>query len=217
MILQKQYHIDALNVILSPSWLSGLLAVIAGLIVTGGVILAFTANNSQVQQQILVWQKTTTPSSEPALTTPDEVLQENDKPTIQGSWPLLIFWSALGLVVYVIAMFITKSIKDAEAFRESLDYVHADKHVMLQGAAIHIALRLAIIGLWILFTVMFIKLIIPYCITTAHASAGDIISPHGIAYALASFLVIVLSVHLHAVFMRLTFGKARVLSNINEL
>lgn len=216
MFLQKNYHIDPLNIVLRPSWLSGLIAILAGLIVAGGVIIAFTANNSQIQQQILVWQQAA-PSSNPALTTPGEVLQENDKPTLQGSWPLLIFWSILGLVVYVIAMFVTKSIRDAGAFRESLGYVHADKRRMLLGAAVHIVLRLAIIGLWALFTVMFFKLVIPYAITAAHASAADVISPHGIAYALVSFLVIALSIHLHAVFMRLTFGKARIFSNINEL
>ncbi len=213
MKLQKQYHIEALNQILSPSWISGLIAVFAGLVVAGGVIIAFSFNNSQIQQQLTAWQHST-PVDEKALATPDQVVQENDKPTLKGSWPLLIFWSLLGLVVYVIATSITKSIKDAEAFRESLDYVHADKHLLLQGAAQHIALRLTILGLWALFTVMFFKRVIPYSITAAHASAGELLSFQGVTYALVAFLTIALSMHLHAIFMRLSIGKARVFTNV---
>lgn len=209
---QNKHHATALSLLLTPSWLSGLIAVIAGLVVAGGVIIAFSASNSQVQQQLLVWQQAI---PERALTTPDQILEQNDKPTLQGSWPLLIFWSLLGLVVYTIATSITKSISNAEAFRESLDYVHADRHSMVQGVVQRIVIRLAIVGLWALFTLMFFKHVIPYSITAAHASAADVLSPNGIAYALISFLAIALSMHLHAIFLRLSFGKVRVLTSAN--
>lgn len=209
MMPQNTYHSSAINLILMPSWLSGLFAVLAGLIIAGGVILAFTATNSQIQQQIVVWQQSV-PIYEPELTKPGQVVTVNDKPTLQGSWPLLIFWSVLGLAVYTVAMYVTRSISDAEAFRESLDYVHANKRSKLEGAAIHIVLRLTIIGLWALFAVMFFRHIVPYGITAAQASAADIISPTGIVYALLSFMAIALSVQLHAVFFRLSVGKVRV-------
>ncbi len=212
-MLQKQYHVEALNLILRPSWLSGFIAILAGLVVTLGVIVAFSANNSQIQQQITVWQEAT-PTHDSALTQPDQVLHENDKPTLQGSWPLLIFWSVLGLGVYALATFIIKSIGHAEAFRESLNYVHADKHLMLQTVGQHIAIRLGTIGLWALFAAMFFKYVIPYSITAAHASAADVMSVYGVVYAVASFLSIAVSMHAHAIFMRLSIGKVRVFTNI---
>ena len=210
MPIDKQ-HSSSLSLALSPSWLSGLIAVITGLVVAGGMVLIFTASSSQIQEQLIVWQH---PTSTHKLTTPDQVLKENDKQTLQGSWPLLIFWSILGLVVYAVATTIIKSIGNAEAFRESLGYVHAKKLSMLAGAALSITFRLVVIGLWALFAVMFFKRVIPYSITAAHASAADVASVYGITYALLSFLAISLSLHLHTVLMRLSLGKARLFNSV---
>lgn len=213
MMLKLKHDIQVLSWILKPSWLSGLLAVLAGLIVTGGVIIAFSANDLQLQRHLIEWQHSKT-SVNPKLTTPDQVLKENDKPTLQGSWPLLIFWSILGLTVYFMAMFITKKISNAEAFRRSLGYVHANKQSMILGAASRIIFRLAIIGVWAGFSLMCFRSIVPYGIRMAHASAADVFSAHGITYALISFIVILLSVHLHAVFMRLSLGRIRVFTSV---
>src|ERR1700751_5790038 len=79
-----------LTLLLTPSWLSGLLAVTAGLVVSVGVIIVFSLNNSSVQQQLIAWQST---KAGPALTTPDHTLPENDHPTLRGSWPLILVWS----------------------------------------------------------------------------------------------------------------------------
>jgi hypothetical protein len=44
-----------ISLLLSPSWFSGVLAVIVGLVLSVGVIVAFSANNSSIQQQLVSW------------------------------------------------------------------------------------------------------------------------------------------------------------------
>lgn len=192
--------------VLSPSWLSGLLAVFFGLLLTVGVIVAFTAHNSTIQQQLTNFQQ----KEEKPLTTPDQVLAENDKPTLKGSWPLLIVWSLAGVAAYLVATNIARSISDANDLRETLGYVHADRRLLLQSATTHIIAWGISIIMWIAFTVFFFKWAIPYAITAAHASVSELRSLNGLLYAVLAFSVIAIGIHLHAVFMRLVARRSRI-------
>lgn len=200
-----------LGVLLKPSWLSALVAIVAGLVVSVGVITAFELHNSTVQQQLVAWQQT---KPQPALTTPDQTLPENDRPTVAGSWPLLVVWSLIGLAVYVIATAVVRSLAQAEALRESLDDVHARPRQLVATTVEHVLLRVvALIILVILFRV-FLKQLLPYSITAAHASAADFWSATGILYACLSFAMIVVSLHIQTIFLRLSLGRARIFSGL---
>lgn len=196
-----------LNLLLTPSWLSGLLAVSAGLIITIGVIVVFSLHTSGVQQQLTAWQIN---KPQRALTTPDEVLAENDRPSLSQSWPLVVVWAGIGLAVYAVAAAIVRSLSNAEDLRESLDYVNARPHELLKETIEHAALRFAAAILLVALTLAMIKKVLPYCITASHASAGDILSPVGILYMLLSFAVLVISLHIETILLRLTLGRVRI-------
>lgn len=203
-------HSSPVSLILRPSWLSGLIAVIAGLVVSIGVIVVFSLSSSDVQQQLLIWQH-----SQPtrALTTPDQVLAQSDKPTFSGSWPLLVFWSGLGLVVYFVATNVARSIHNAETFRESLSYVNVKKQSLIRIETEVVLVKTVVAVLWVVFTVMFFKKVIPYSITAAHASAADVLSLQGLTYAFLSFMSIAVSVQLHTIFLRLLAGRVRIFTS----
>lgn len=199
-----------IGILLAPSWISALLAIVAGLVVSIGVITAFELHNSTVQQQLIAWQQN---KPQPALTTPSQTVTENDHPTLTGSWPLLVIWSFIGLVVYVIATSVLRSLARAEALRETLDDVHARPHELIATTAEHILLRLiALVILLVLFRV-FLKQLLPYSVTAAHASAADLRSLTGILYAFVSFAMIAVSLHIQTIFLRLSFGRARIFSS----
>jgi hypothetical protein len=205
---QDRQHLLAL---LTPSWLSGLLAVAAGLFLTVGVLLAFSLNNSSIQQQLIAWQANK-PQPTQTLTTPNQTLIENDHPTIKGSWPLIVVWSLIGLITYTIAASVMHTIGQAEELRESLDYVNAQPRSLLIVTAEHAAMRLMAAIILIGMVTLFIKESIPYGITAAHASAADVASLSGALDALLAFAVIALSIHLQAIFVRLALGRLRVFS-----
>lgn len=196
-----------ISLLFKPSWLSGLVAVVIGLTISIGVIVAFEAHNSVLQQQLLAWQQT---QAQPALTTPSQTLVQNDHPTLRGSWSLLLLWSLAGVVVYAIAASVIHSLASAEELRESLDYVNARPRAMLASTAEHVLLRTIAAIVLVVFGVTFWRQIIPYSITASHASAADVLSLDGVLYALLSFMLVAISVHVQTMLLRLTLGRARV-------
>jgi hypothetical protein len=198
-----------LGLLITPSWLSCLVAVVVGLALSIGVIIAFEAHNSQLQQQLLSWQQT---KPQPALTTPDQTVIENDRPTARGSWSLLLVWSLVGLLVYGFVAVTVRSIARAEALRESLDYVNARRGTMLASTAEHLLLRLNATALLVGCAIAFWRQIVPYSITAAHASATDIISLYGGLYALLAFALVAVSLHIQTILLRLALGRTRVFS-----
>jgi hypothetical protein len=193
--------------LLSPSWLSGLVAIVSGLVLSAGVIVAFSLNNSAFQQQLLGWQQN---QPQQALTTPNQTLTENDRPTLQGSWPLLLLWSVVGLGVYAIVATILHDINRAAELRQSLDYVNARPQTALASTAEHLLLRLIATVVAIVFATFFVRQIVPYVITVAHASASDVLSLDGALYSVLAFSLVVVSVHIQTILLRLALGKARV-------
>jgi len=199
-----------LSLLLTPSWLSGVLAVFVGLMITVSVIVAFSLDTSTIQQQLLAWQGD---KPQRALTTPDQVLPENDHPGLKESWPLIVIWAGVGLAVYAVAATIVRSFNQAEDLRESLEYVHAPRDQLIKEAVEHLAVRLLSLLLLVLMIIGFIKKVVPYSITAAHASATDLASLGGVLYAILSFAVIAISLHMTTILLRLAIGRARILSS----
>jgi len=198
------------TLLLTPSWISGLIAVVAGLVVSIGVIVSFEAHNSLLQQHLLSWQQA---APQPVLTTPAQTLPESDHPSIKSTWPLLIVWGLVGLVVYVIASSLARSAAQADDLRKSLDYVNAHPRAVLAATAEHIVWRILTIIILISFTLAIWHLAVPYSITAAHASVANVLSLDGALYALLSFALIAFSLHVETVLLRLTLGRARVFSS----
>jgi hypothetical protein len=198
-----------LKLLLTPSWLSGLVAVVIGLTVSVGVTVAFEAHNSQLQQQLVTWEQTL---PQPVLTTPGQAVPQNNSPTAQNSWTLLLLWSLVGLLVYGLVTTIAHSIARAEGFRESLKYVHANPPTMLAATVEHLLLRVIAAVTLVGFATAFLKQIIPYGIAAAQASAGDILSLDGALYVLLSFGLIAVSLHFMTILLRLALGRVRVFS-----
>jgi len=198
-----------LGLLLTPSWLSGLVAVVIGLTISVGVIVAFDAHNSQLQQQLMAWQDT---QPQPGLATPGQSLPENNRPTLQGSWTLLLLWSLVGLLVYSLVATIIRSFVRAEELRESLDYVNAQRQTILVSTAKHLLLRVIASILLLILAAAFWRQIVPYSIAAAHASDTDLVSLDGSLYALLSFSLIVVSLHVQTILLRMALGRTRVFS-----
>lgn len=209
MIKLDQQDKKLFGLLISPSWISGLIAVTLGLVFSLGVIIVFSLNTSTVQQQLISWQQD---QPERPLTQPGTVVTSDEHPQLKDSWPLLIVWAGVGLIVYMITAAIVHSLSEAEAMRESLGYVNANPKKTLEITVGHIILRLIAAGAFAAMFFIFYKHVIPYSITAAHASASDIQSVTGILYAVLSFLIVALSVQLQTIFLRLAFGRVRLFS-----
>lgn len=202
---------QAISLLLTPSWMSGLIAVLVGLIVCVGVITIFNYNNTDVQKQLITWQQS---KPDRKLTTPDQVVEADDTPTLQGSWPLIVLWSVIGLLVYGIAVFIVHSLQSAKQITDSLGYVNAKPETVLISTAEHILIRLLALGVLIGGAYLFWYKVIPYAINAARVAALDSLSFSGAMAALLSFVSIALSLHVLTIFLRLSLARTRVFSNL---
>ena len=197
------------TLLISPSWLSGMIAVMAGLVFSVGVIMVFSLNTSAFQRQLVVWQQDQ-PQRE--LTQPGTYVGSSEHPQLKDSWPLLAVWAGVGLVVYMITAALIHSLSDAAAIRQSMGYVHANPKKTLEVTAGHIILRLIAAVALVFMVKIFIDQVIPYSITAAHASASDLLSLTAALYAFLAFAIVVISLHLQTIFLRLSLGRVRVFS-----
>lgn len=196
-----------LGLLLTPSWLSGLVAVVIGLIISVGVIAAFEAHNSTVQQQLIAWQQTQpqAPVTEPGQTVSASSLSSD----LKGTWPLLIFWSVVGIAVYIIVAGIMHSLSEANELRREMGFVNAKPTAIMAETVAHAILRAFAGFLAIVFAAAILKQIIPYSITAAHAAASDLLTVNGALYSVLSFSLIFFSLHLETILMRLSMGRLR--------
>jgi phosphotransferase system glucose/maltose/N-acetylglucosamine-specific IIC component len=195
--------------ILTPSWLSGLIAIAAGLIVTVGVIITFNFKDTIAQQRLTIWQNT----SSPALTLPGESPPGTTTNSLQNTWPLIGFWIIVGLLVYLIVEAGMKAVNDVNELKEELDYVHARRDVLIRESAVALLIRLLAMLVWLFFIEVFFKRIIPYSITASHDSVGNLKHLDALRDVGLSFLIIAASIHVHTFFLRVALHRSRVFSN----
>lgn len=197
--------------LLTPSWLSGLIAVTVGLIVSAGTVLLFSFNNSQIHQQLVGLQST---KPQPTLTLPGGRPLGDNNNSLQTTWPLLAFWGIIGLAAYVLVEYIVKIISQAAELKNELNYVHVRRNALLKTTAEHLLFILAVLAVWLVFIDLFFKRIIPGSIAAAHAASGSPNILVAFSYGLLSFFMMAGSMHLQAIFMRLTFRRTRLFVTI---
>ncbi len=195
-----------LGLLIRPSWLSGLIAVVVGLVISVGVVVSFEAHNSLLQQHLVSYQD----GPQPALTVPGQGAPVSSKSGLSSNWPLLLVWSLVGFLVYLMVASIVRFASEAEGLRESLDYVNAKPKSVIASTAEHALLRVTALILLITFTVAIWRQIIPYSITASLAGVSNLASLDGGLYALLSFLLIAVSLHVETVLLRMSLGRARV-------
>lgn len=209
MLKLSQEDKKAIGLLLTPSWLSGLVAIVAGLFICVGTILVFHYNDTTMQKQLIAWQQA---QPEKPLTTPDQILEADDRPTLSGSWPLIIFWSLTGLVVYLIAAYIVHSIETTKRFADSVHYVNSRPETVLVATAERLALRLVSFVLLIGAAYLVWNKVVPYAIMAGRVAALELLSVGGILAAVLSFSVVVIGFHIMTILLRLSLARPRVFS-----
>lgn len=195
---------------LTPSPFSVALSVLAGIVLTATVVAAFMLSGVALKQQLSTLENTD--NNQPALTLPGEDPPGTNQNSLQNTWPLMAFWAFLGLISYYVVNMFLKVIHEINEYNKELDYVNARRDAIIKITAEYFLFRLFIVLSWLIFTDYFLKHLIPLCILAAHAATFDLSSFAGIASAVTAFLVMAVSIHIHAVFLRLAVGRPRILS-----
>jgi hypothetical protein len=199
------------GILLSPSWLSGLVAVTLAICLVALTIASIHYKGSTLQIQVQNFQDQ---RSQATAANYNGI----DNPThgrLVEDLPLIAFWSLLGLVVYMFAENIVTGLQHLNQLRDSLTYVHADRHKTLIEAVERLAIRVAVLAIWLPYIVFFFHEVIPYCITTAEAAGAQSLSMFTAGgYVLLAISVFFVTTHLHAILLRLLLLKPRAFSSV---
>jgi hypothetical protein len=198
-----------------PSWLSGLFAVLAALVITFGIILIFSFNNNIIKQQLIGLQNTQ--SSQPTLTLPGQSPPGTTTSSLQNTWPLLGFWAVVGLMAYVIIELFFNTLHEFRQFNNELRYVHVKRRSIVKNTIISFLFRVCMAIVWLVFLDIFFRRIIPFSILSSHASASNLPKLSGILDGCMSIVLIVFGVHVNVVFLRLVLRRPRIFSSVDYL
>jgi hypothetical protein len=196
------------RILLTPSWLSGLVDISIGVLLTAVTIVATIYQTSSIRLDYLQYQAGHVASTYESV---NNRLSENN---FISNLPLLIFWSLVGLIVYLFAANIFTAIHNTAELRTELQFVHTDRKKILWTALVHLLIRVCVLIIWVIYILFFIHHIFPYCVASAIAASGHDGFLMNAEYALVGTIVMVAALHLHAILMRLLLLKPRSFSSI---
>jgi hypothetical protein len=190
--------------LLRPSWLSLLVVLVVGLLIVGGTIVTLNYKKSGVPLLVQLQEKP------PTVHDSYEVLDESfSANTLLSNLPLFIFWAAVGMIVYSFTTSSIKAMDRARDFREEMGYMHANRHRLLRTAGLRLAIRLAVLLVWLLFISYSRNVLLPYVVAVAYASTGPVSVVACIGYIVWATFLAAFCLHLHTVLLRLLALRPR--------
>ena len=198
------------GILLTPSWFSGLVAFLVGIIVIGGTVL-LTRIGSATEQSVLGLHSIYRHSS--LGINADDVGQHLGSNSIFNNAILFVLWGSVGLVVYSAVQGIINELNHTDDMLHEMHYVHANRQSILRDAIFRAVTRLAALaGWWILAWAMLHK-ILPYAIASAHLSAYNLSNIHEWLHTLIGFCLCLLGIHGLVILLRLIILRPRLTGN----
>lgn len=183
-----------LLLLVTPSWASGITAVVVALIIVGTNYYKSRSDIGALQEGIQSFQTLFGPIYHNLTDT----LARN---VIASNAPLLLFWALVGAVVYALAVRLFMSFNEIAILEQTLLYTNLDRTSFVRDIVLSSALRLVALFCWFLFCASFFKNILPAA--TLGATRGN---------ALSATLILAVTLHIHIVFVRLIMLRVRVFS-----
>lgn len=195
--------------LLTPSWLSGLVVVIASLAVM--VITLVTLNFPGSSLQVLLNDQKSNVQS--GLSNTSSTISSNfSSSELISDIPLFILWGCVGLLAYSFATSVVGAFQTAHDFRAELHYTNLNRRQLLIHAWRQLATRIATLVVWFLLIHLTIRIILPYAVALTQFAGGTVGLANTILNAGVAFVVLTLCLHLHTIVLRLIFLRPRILS-----
>jgi hypothetical protein len=189
----------SLYLLVSPSWLSGLLTVVGALALIAATLIATQFPRSNVWELLQ-----TRPEQSQAVNDNYQVINDGfSLNSFISNIPLMIFWAFIGMLVYSLVINLINAYQHAADIKQEMGYVNIDRHKLVHEVVVRFAVQVAVLILWLCFIVLTLKLLLPYSIAAVQYAAGSDKLTDIIFYNVMAFAIMAVSLHLHAVFLRL--------------
>lgn len=197
-----------LGIFLTPSWFSGLAAIVVGCVIMGGTI-AFTHVGTTARQSILGLHDAYVGGSfGKSVAVVSNRLAQN---TTLNNVLLFLMWGSVGLVVYSIVQGVANEFRQADQLLHELKSVSArSRQAIVREATVHALIRLIALACWWLLFRYTIYHLLPQTIAASHASALHLVDVHGWIRSLLAVVSLMLALHVLTVLLRLVIFRPRV-------
>jgi L-cystine uptake protein TcyP (sodium:dicarboxylate symporter family) len=199
-IIQDQKDLDTL---LTPSWLSGFVTVVASLLVVFGSLglLYFKTKDFQLLTVLQASDSTGAHS---------QAISDNfSSSSLVSDVPLFIFWAGVGVVAYAFTIAIINALQSAAFMQEELGYLHADRQKLLRYAAERLGVRLVALVAWFVYLNYTVHRLVPYAMAVAYAGTTESNWLKGGVLIFGSTLMLIIVFHLHTILLRLIALRPR--------
>src|SRR5581483_5158345 len=196
--------------LVTPSWASGLFAMLIGITTVIGTILLTRLGNS-TQQSLLGLHAVYSQSS--LSINVNAVGQHLGSNSFFNNAVLFVLWGSVGLVVYSIVQGLVTEFKNTDDLLREMHYVHANRQTLVHDTTIRAITRLTALAAWWTLAWILLHKVFPYAIASAHLTAYHTVDTHNWLHTLLGFCYCLLSLHGLTVLSRLIVLRPRLTGN----
>ncbi|HEV2412657.1 MAG TPA: hypothetical protein VGS28_02510 [Candidatus Saccharimonadales bacterium] len=190
------------KLLLTPSWVSGSIAVFAGTLAVGIPFLSTAYFSSAFKGVHLVHSMDFTAAT-------NSVSHAITNNIYMSDAPIFIFWGLIGLASYFIVNAILEGYRTARNMTDEMGYFKADKKSLEEELAVHMLIRTAgLIIWWPVFHYLLYSLF-PYATVAGRVSASHTKDIHDWERTILAALWVILLVHCLAILIRLIALRPR--------
>ena len=201
----RQYTWKLFGLLLTPSWLSGCLSILAGIGAAAAVRLQ-QGYEGIPGQQIFAWQYSSPNSSLGGLL---RHAQGGRLGIFLSQAQVYALWFGIGLLVFIVIRALYESLSHSSQSLRELNYVHADRTRLLRELYARLLVRIATLAAWVILSVFTLRMVIPDALDAVHFAYGHLNHPAGYWLLGTAMLAVALCAHLHVVLVRLLVGRPR--------
>lgn len=206
MIKANSQHLTA---VISPSILSGIITAVASILITVFGVVASYGSAGVLRQGLFA-------ANSLAAPTYQQITNRLAQNSFVSNIPLLLFWMAVGMIIYLCAINIVTAFGNGVELEEELNYVNAQRSKLIRYEIFLVFIRAVILAGWLVYVQLFIRLLLPYVLAAVQAARlSGILS--GIGQIALAALVLFISIHIHLVFLRLLLLKTRVFADKDDI
>jgi hypothetical protein len=128
-----------------------------------------------------------------------------------------VFWMLIGLIVYLFISGLGAGASEAGRVIEESRFVHAEKQRITSDFRLKLTLRLIALGLIVFYSVLFVKVLLPFGVLCARIVAGGLGDAGNWVYGLLGFLVLSGSFYLWLVLLRFLTLRPRLVGGWEDI
>lgn len=208
--------LSLLGIFLQPSVGSTILILLTGLLIFGSTLVSFGGANDTMYR-LLLGEESTLEFVDLTKSTFANMHERALNNPVVNRVVFFSFWFFTGLVAYLIITSVASGVGAANALREEKGLVNSRKNILFQELITRIIVRLAVLLIWFVYAVFFLKLFLPFSVLCFKIATNGAWSMENIGIGLLGTIVLIITLHIHVILLRGLLLKPRIFGGSDDL